>query len=67
MNRTEMSPYGRLCWATSAVSAGVVFTGLLLEQYYLAGAGLFWLVGFGMAAYIEFLKTFPDPDADTGI
>lgn len=67
MNRTEMSTYGRLSWAASSLGAGVFFTGLLVEDPYLWGAGLFWLAGFGMRAYIEFVKTFPDPDADPGL
>lgn len=62
MKRTELSPYGRLCWFSSALSTGMIFAGLLLQDYYLSGAGLFGAAGFGAAGYIEFVKTFPDPD-----
>ena len=63
MNRTELSSYGRLCWITSALSTGMIFAGLLLADYYMAGGGLIGAAGFGASAYIEFVKTFPDPDA----
>jgi hypothetical protein len=63
LDREEISLHGRICWALSAVGAGVLLTGLLLEHYWLAGTGLFWLAGFGASGYIEFLKSIIDPDA----